>query len=138
MPFGFLLRVGFYGRDHMGSPLLLPTGLSFHDICPPLANVLCGCSLNNYPPKAVIWRTSVRLSQKCNPGDCRHSRNGNLWNICSSIPHQSGLMPANLITLPHLSVSSDMNFPKAADVIGIGSAPKANSRAFILGSARVA
>src|SRR5262249_55961835 len=47
-------------------------------------------------------------------------------------------MPANLITLPHLSASSDMNFPKAADVIGIGSAPKANSRAFIVGSARIA
>ena len=37
-----------------------------------------------------------------------------------------GLMPANLITLPHLSVSSDMNFPKSADVIDIGSAPKAD------------
>ena len=54
------------------------------------------------------------------------------------VEHQSGLMPANLITLPHLSVSSDMNFPKAADVIGIGSAPKANSRALIIGSARTA
>src|SRR5262249_14639964 len=61
-----------------------------------------------------------------------------LRNICSSDPHQSGLMPANLITLPHLSVSSDMNFPKLADVIGIGSAPKAKSRALIIGSARVA
>src|SRR6516165_1019795 len=47
-------------------------------------------------------------------------------------------MPANLITLAHFSVSSDMNFPKPADVIGIGSAPKANSRAFIVGSARTA
>src|SRR5262245_31893168 len=27
MPFGFLLRVGFYGRDHRGSPVLLPTSL---------------------------------------------------------------------------------------------------------------
>src|SRR5215472_14049041 len=53
-------------------------------------------------------------------------------------PNHSGLMPANLIILPHLSASSDMNFPKAADVIGIGSAPKANSRAFIVGSARIA
>src|SRR6516162_3853642 len=52
--------------------------------------------------------------------------------------HQSGVMPANLITLPHLSVSSDMNFPKAADVIGLGSAPKANSRASIIESARTA
>src|SRR5215831_16685196 len=25
MPFGFLLRAGFYGRDHRGSPILLPT-----------------------------------------------------------------------------------------------------------------
>jgi hypothetical protein len=38
MPFRFLLRVGFYERDHRGSPVLLPTGLSLpnsiHDICP--------------------------------------------------------------------------------------------------------
>src|SRR5262249_680644 len=47
-------------------------------------------------------------------------------------------MPANLITLLHLSASSDISFPKAADVIGIGSAPKANSRAFIVRSARIA
>ena len=37
MPFGFLLRVGFYGRDHRGSAVLLPTGPIFseysnHDI----------------------------------------------------------------------------------------------------------
>src|SRR5262245_19323607 len=31
-----------------------------------------------------------------------------------------------------------MNFPKAADVIGLGSAPKANSRALIIESARTA
>src|SRR5262245_30867881 len=51
---------------------------------------------------------------------------------------QSGLMPANLTTFAHLSVSSDMNFPKSADAIGIGSAPKATSLPFMAGSARAA
>jgi hypothetical protein len=34
MPFGFLLRVGFYGRDHRGSLILLPPGE--HNIHRPL------------------------------------------------------------------------------------------------------
>src|SRR5215510_4478207 len=51
---------------------------------------------------------------------------------------QSALMPTDLITLAHFSVSSAMNFPNSADVIDIGSTPKPASRAFILGSARPA
>src|SRR5215510_8296597 len=47
----------------------------------------------------------------------------------------SALMLAAVITLPHFSVSSAMNFPNSADVIDIGSTPKPSSRGFMLGSA---
>src|SRR5262249_4534852 len=50
----------------------------------------------------------------------------------------SGLMLAARITLPHFSVSSAMNLPKSAGVIGIGRPPRSASRAFIVGSARAA
>src|SRR5215813_2777272 len=48
------------------------------------------------------------------------------------------VIPAELITLAHLSVSSAMNFANLADVNGIGSTPRSASRAFDLGSARAA
>src|SRR3989442_15457830 len=47
----------------------------------------------------------------------------------------SALMSAARIPSPHLSASSAMSFPNAADVIDIGSTPKPASRAFIRGSA---
>ena len=45
---------------------------------------------------------------------------------------QSGLMLAARITLPHFSVSSTMNLPNSAGVIGIGRPPKSASRSVIL------
>jgi hypothetical protein len=51
---------------------------------------------------------------------------------------QSGLMPADLITLAHFSVSSAMSLPNSIGVIGIGTSAKSASRPFILGSARPA
>ena len=45
-------------------------------------------------------------------------------------------MPADLITLAHLSVSSAMCFANPADVNGIGSTPRSARRSFALGSAR--
>jgi hypothetical protein len=47
----------------------------------------------------------------------------------------SGLMLAARITLPHFSVSSAMNLPNSAGVIGVGSTPKARRRAFKSGAA---
>src|SRR4029450_6896807 len=47
----------------------------------------------------------------------------------------SGLMPANLTTLLHFSVSSAMTFPKSAGDIGAGTTPSSLKRAFILRSA---
>src|SRR5262245_30895759 len=51
---------------------------------------------------------------------------------------QSAMMPTNFTTLPHLSVSSAMNFPKSAGEPTSGVLPRSASRALILGSARPA
>jgi hypothetical protein len=50
----------------------------------------------------------------------------------------SALMPANLTTLPHFSVSSAMNFLKSAGDPGSGVPPRSARRSFILGSSRAA
>src|SRR5262249_27410021 len=51
---------------------------------------------------------------------------------------QSALMPANLITLAHFSVSSAMTFPKSAAHPANTARPSSASRDFILRSARAA
>src|SRR5262245_48297366 len=51
---------------------------------------------------------------------------------------QSALMPTDLITLAHFSVSSAMSLPKSAGETTSGVPPKSASRACILGSARPA
>src|SRR5215468_7237146 len=53
-------------------------------------------------------------------------------------PPQSALMPVNLTTLPHFSVSSAMSLPKSAGESASTSPPRSRSRALILGSARPA
>src|SRR6202048_4299611 len=55
--------------------------------------------------------------------------------VASHQPHYSGLMPASLITLAHFSVSSAMNLPNFAGVIGVDSTPKVKRRAFKSGAA---
>src|SRR5262245_28042046 len=50
----------------------------------------------------------------------------------------STLMPANLITLAHFSVSSAISFPKSAGESASTSPPMSASRAFSLGSASAA
>src|SRR5882757_3486130 len=61
-----------------------------------------------------------------------------LRNIRRDREAHSGLMPANLITLAHFSVSSAISLPKSAGEPTIGEAPSSESRASILGSARAA
>src|ERR1700675_4108816 len=62
-----------------------------------------------------------------------------IWNIrATDCPDHSGLMPAVLITLAHLSVSSAMSLPKSASELESTVPPKSASRAFILGSAMTA
>src|SRR5215212_8111673 len=51
---------------------------------------------------------------------------------------QSGLAPENLTTLPHLSVSSAMNFPKSAGEPASTVPPISATRALIFGSASAA
>src|SRR5215510_246267 len=53
-------------------------------------------------------------------------------------PAQSGLMFANLTTLPHFPVSSAMSLPKPAGEPGITVPPRSASCALNLGSARAA
>src|SRR5262249_36639165 len=52
-----------------------------------------------------------------------------------SLAHCSSMLAAR-ITLPHFSVSSPINLPKSAGVVGIGVPPKSSIRAFIFGSTR--
>src|SRR6516162_6167532 len=63
------------------------------------------------------------------------SRNGCYGILDRDRADHSGLMPANLTTLPHFSVSSAINAPNSVDVIGIGSAPRPLIRALSCGSA---
>src|SRR5262249_13798507 len=51
---------------------------------------------------------------------------------------QSALMPVNLITLPHFSVSSAMSLPKSAGKPASTGLPRSASCALIFGSARPA
>jgi hypothetical protein len=86
-------------------------------------------------PKADTERAARWTAQTCHSGHRRHSSNETLRNIGAVHP---GLMPANLSTLAHFSVSLAINFPKSADIIGIGTPPRSASRGLILGSARPA
>src|SRR5215472_17282937 len=61
-----------------------------------------------------------------------------LWNIRLLKQPHSDLMPANLITLAHFSVSSAISFPKSAGDPGSATPPRSARRAFILGSSRAA
>src|SRR5262249_33088525 len=60
------------------------------------------------------------------------------WNIRLLKQPHSDLMPANLITLAHFSVSSAISFPKSAGDPGSATPPRSARRAFILGSSRAA
>src|SRR5262249_41712656 len=61
-----------------------------------------------------------------------------LRNIGTVFGDQSGFAPENFTTFAHFSVSSAMNLPNSAGVIGIGTPPRPASRALIVGSARPA
>ena len=61
--------------------------------------------------------------------------NETFWNVPGA---HSGLMPADLTTLPHFSVSSAMSLPKSAGEPASAVPPRSASRALILGSARPA
>src|SRR5215475_932140 len=60
------------------------------------------------------------------------------YGISAPSPPQSALMPVNLTTLPHFSVSSAMSLPKSAGESASGALPRSASRILILGSARAA
>src|SRR5205085_6055809 len=76
----------------------------------------------------------LRSPRSANSGHCRHSRN----ETERRGERYSGLMPADLITLAHFSVSSAMNLPNSAGDSAKGVPPKSAIRSFNLGSARPA
>src|SRR5262245_66654144 len=57
-------------------------------------------------------------------------------NIMECLAAHSGLMPANLITLAHFSVSSRLSFPKWAGKTGSPGPPRSAARSRGLGRAR--
>src|SRR6266511_398703 len=68
----------------------------------------------------------------------RTDRNFKFTALGHSNFDQSGLAPENLTTLPHFSVSSATSLPKSAGEPASSDAPRSASRAFALGSARIA
>src|SRR5215472_16312619 len=65
-----------------------------------------------------------------------HSRNGRYGIFGRDRADHSALMPANLITLAHFSVSSAMSLPKSAGEPASTVPPRSARRAFIVGSSR--
>src|SRR5215471_2166256 len=61
-----------------------------------------------------------------------------LWNIKLTVPDHCSLIPANLTTLAHFSVSAAMNFPSSSGAIGISTTPTSASRDFAFASASAA
>src|SRR5262245_66402307 len=66
-----------------------------------------------------------------------YSRNGS-YGISAPSPPQSALMPVNLTTLPHFSVSSAISLPKSAGEPASTVPPRSANRVFMLRSARPA
>src|SRR5262249_48055653 len=68
-----------------------------------------------------------------------HRRPAGQAQIADRLPGaQSGLMPADLTTFAHFSVSSSMSLPKSAGELAIAMAPKSASLVLILGSTSAA
>src|SRR6516164_3338429 len=61
-----------------------------------------------------------------------------LRNISLTVPDHCSLIPANLTTLAHFSVSAAMNFPSSSGAIGISTTPTSASRDFAFASASTA
>src|SRR5215510_1593562 len=86
----------------------------------------------------LAWHLSFTRSPRRRGPGTGHSPNGILWNIRLLKQPHSDLMPANLITLAHFSVSSAISFPNSAGDPGSVTPPRSARRAFILGSSRAA
>src|SRR5262245_50093876 len=65
----------------------------------------------------------------------RNSPNGG-YGISTADRPQSALIPVNLTTLPHFSVSSAISLPKSTGEPASTVPPRSASRVFMLGSAR--
>src|SRR5215470_1804628 len=84
----------------------------------------------------------VVLTLSCSHPDPKRSSRGPFayrnYDSAAKEQHHSGVIPANLTTLPHFSLSSAKSFPNSAGVLTKTLPPKSASRARIFGSARPA
>src|SRR5262249_21908674 len=83
-------------------------------------------------------RSSVPSEACRGTGHPRFRRTGDYGIFGRDRADHSGLMPADLITLPHFSVSSATNCPNWTGVIGIGTPPSSAKRPITLGSVSTA
>src|SRR5262245_30234133 len=95
-------------------------------VCPPISDMTGSCQFRRDVPIPDMSRCRGAARTVAS------SRNG----IYGTSGDHSGLMPANLITFAHFSVSLAMRFLKAAGDSTRGVAPNPAMRAFILGSTR--
>src|SRR5262249_49020798 len=84
-----------------------------------------------------LARISQRVMRISSSDPCRFRGTGRYGMSRGSLDH-SALMPADLITLAHFSVSAAMCLPKSVGEPPNGVAPRSASRACILGSDRAA
>src|SRR5437660_2075392 len=130
---GGLLSVGLHERAILADrtpPTDDPTPIGTADG----PNGIYGRRSLSKPPKPTILDLSHRPHHKRLPRQ-RFSATG--FMECRAGDY-SALMPADLITLPHFSVSSAMSLPKSAGENASTSPPRSATRAFIVGSARPA
>src|SRR5262249_2087968 len=86
----------------------------------------------------LLWANGGHLQCHCRPCKrCGIEADVLQQHRPGRIDH-SGLMPANLITLPHFSISSAMSFAKSAGDPPRAVPPRSVSRALFLGSLRAA
>src|SRR6516225_10579306 len=109
----------------------MPVGVSV------VAQVTTYLSLKSYADLPASGRNSGHrwTSQKCLLADISAPRfaERDLWNTWSGLPDHSALRPANLITLPHFSISAAIWSPNSAGVKIFGVVATSASRALMVG-----
>src|SRR6516225_8524920 len=89
------------------------------------------------PPPCAMRRPEQVQHKRARQG-ARQSLNGRYGIFGRGRADHSALMPANLTTLAHFSVSAAMNFPSSSGAIGISTTPTSASRDFAFASASTA
>src|SRR5262245_34674607 len=90
------------------------------------------------PNRVLTHRSKKLVSHVVGGRTPREFAERNVMEYCAASFDQIGLMPANLTTLPHFSVSSTMNLAKSAGEPANTATPRSVRLFLILGSARAA